>query len=155
MGKYVPVIGALGSLPFVCAYGKVLTFHDLSVERGTKWAQHEVIGQKPVLEWTGEELIKISLSIRFDSSLGVPPLVGLTHLKKMMENHKYKSLVIGGEYLGRFVIESISEERKFHTGVGICTLATAQINLIEYAGKRTISWSQQVSDLSKKFRGLF
>lgn len=155
MGKYVPVIGALGSLPFVCAYGAVLTFNDLSVERGVKWAQHDVIGKKPTLEYTGDELIKVSLSIRFDTSLGVPPIVGLTHLKKMMENHKYKPLVIGGEYVGRFVIESISEERKFHTGAGVCQVATADISLVEYAGKRTISWGKQVSDLSNKFRGLF
>lgn len=148
------LVGVLGSLPFAVAYGKVLTFNDLSVERGAKWAQHDVIGKKPVLEWTGDELVKISLSIRFDSSLGVPPLIGLTHLKGMMENHQYKTLVIGGEYLGRFVIESISEERKVHTGIGVCQIATANINLIEYAGDRTSSWSKQVANLSNKFKGL-
>lgn len=149
------ILGALGSLPFVCAYGKVLTFNDFSVERGTKWAQHEVLYRKPVLEWTGEELIKISLSIRFDSSLNLLPTVGLNHLRKMMENHKWKTLVIGGNYMGRYVIESISEEQKFFTGAGICQVATADISLIEHAGERSKSWAQQVSELSKTFRGLY
>lgn len=155
MSKLVPIIGALGSLPFVCAYGKVLTFNDLSREHSVRWAKHEVIGKKPVLEWVGEDLMTVSLKIRFDTSLGVPPLIGLYHLKKMINNKQVKTLVIGGEYFGRFVIESISEERKYHTGAGVCMVAEATLNLLEWSGPRTNSWSKQVSMLSKRMRGLF
>lgn len=134
MSKSVPVLGTLGSLPFVCAYGYVLTFSDLSREHSTRWAEHEVIGKKPVLEYVGENLATVSLKIRFDTSLGVPPLVGLLRLKKMRENKLYKTLIIGGEYLGRFVIESVSEERKFHTGAGVCMIAEATVSLKEWTG---------------------
>lgn len=149
------LLAAYGSIPFYCSYGKVLTFNDLSVERGAKWAQHEVIGGKPVLEWTGEELVRVSLSIRFDTGLGMPPVIGLNHLKKMLENRKWKPLVVGMEYIGRFVIESISEERTWHTGAGVCQVATASITLIEHAGDRSISWARQVRDLSNTFKGMF
>lgn len=132
MSKSVPVIGTLGELPFVCAYGKVLTFNDLSRDHSTRWAAHEVIGKKPVLEYVGENLATVSFKIRFDTSLGVPPIVGLSRLKKMRENKLYKTLIIGGEYIGRFVIESISEERKFHTGAGVCIIAEATVSLKEW-----------------------
>lgn len=155
MSKLVPVIGALGSLPFVCAYGKVLTFNDLSRDLSVRWARHDVIGKKPVLEWVGEDLMTVTIKIRFDTSLGVPPLIGLDHLKRMINNREVKTLVIGGEYFGRFVIESISEDRKFHTGAGVCTVAEATVNLIEWAGPRTHSWSKLVSQLSKRMKGLF
>ncbi len=155
MGKVVPVMGALGSLPFVCAYGKVLTFNDLSRDMSVRWAKHEVIGKKPVLEYVGEDLAQVTLSIRFDTNLGVPPLIGLDHLKKMLKNKQVKTLVIGGEYLGRYVIESINEERKFHTGAGVCIVAEATVNLIEWAGPRTNSWSEQMAKLSKRMKGLF
>lgn len=131
------VIGCLGQLPFFCAQilnkNMVLTFNDLTRENAVRWARHDVLGKKPILEYVGEDLSKVSLSIRFDTSLGIPPLVGLAHLKKMLENKKYKTLIIGGEYLGKYVIESISETRKFHTGAGVCQVATATVNLIEFA----------------------
>lgn len=126
------VIGSLGQLPFVCSRSKVLTFTDLSRDNAARWAKHEVIGKKPVLEYIGPDLSTASLTIRFDSTLGVPPIVGLNRLKRMLENREYKTLIIGGEYLGRYVIESIGEVRKFHTGAGVCQVAIATINLTEY-----------------------
>lgn len=127
------LIGTLGELPFITAFGRVLTFNDLSRETGARWGQHDVIGKKPKIEYIGPELNTVSLKMRFDTSLGVPPLVGLTRLQRMMENKKYKTLIIGGEYIGRYVIESIGEERRFHTGVGICLIAEANVTLKEYA----------------------
>lgn len=149
MSKLSPVIGALGSLPFVCSYGRVLTFTDLSRDNAARWAKHEVIGKKPVLEYIGQDLSEVSLKIRFDTSIGIPPLVGLNHLKKMLDNGMHKSLVIGGEYLGRYVIESVSEERKYHTGAGVCLVAEATVNLIEWAGPRGTTWETQLERLSK------
>ncbi len=126
------VIGVLGVLPFICSEGFVLTFNGLSRDLSTRWAQHDVIGSKPVLEWIGDDLASVNLSIRFDMSLGAPPMAGLFTLKTMMESREAHMLVIGGEFLGRFVIESISEERKFHTGAGICVVAEASITLKEF-----------------------
>lgn len=128
------VIGTLGQLPFVCAFDKVLTFKDLNRTLTTRWAKHDVIGHKPILEFVGQDLHTASLTIRFDLSLGVPPVVGLLRLKKMIENKQYKTLIIGGEYLGRYVIDNISEERKFHNNMGFCIIAEATISLIEWAG---------------------
>jgi phage protein U len=135
MGYEIPksTIGSLGQLPFICSWKKVLTFSDLSRENSARWAKHEVIGKKPVLEFVGEDLSSVSLSIRFDKSLGIPPAKGLARLKDMLENRLYKTLIIGGEYLGRYVIEQVSETRKFHDGNGVCLVATATIKLTEWA----------------------
>lgn len=128
-------IGTLGQLPFQTAYGSVLTFNDLSRDNSVRWAKHDVIGKKPVLEYVGEELSKISMTIRFDSAIGIPPLDGLDRLNRMMLNKKYKTLIIGGEYLGRYVIESVGETRRFHDGNGVCIVATASISLTEWSGE--------------------
>lgn len=128
------VIGTFGELPFVCSSAAVLTFSDLSRDVSVRWAKHDLIGRKPELEWVGKDLSKVSFKMRFDSSLNVPPVLGLKRLKKMMENKQYKTLIIGGERLGRFVIESVSEARKFHTGAGVCIVAEATVNLIEWVG---------------------
>lgn len=127
-------LGSLGELPFVCSMKKVRTFSDLSRELSVRWAKHDLIGQKPVLEFVGEDLNAVSLKMRFDVSLGIAPKDGLDRLKRMMENKLYKTLIIGGENLGRYVIESISEERKYHAGDGLCLVAEATVNLTEWAG---------------------
>lgn len=127
-------IGSLGELPFVCSEDKVRTFSELTRDLAVRWARHDVIGKKPILEFVGPDLMSASLRIRFDVSLGVSPEEGLDRLKRMMENKQYKTLVVGSETLGRFVIESISEERKYHAGNGTCLVAEATINLMEWAG---------------------
>lgn len=131
MSKLVPVLGVFGAVPFVCAFDKVFTFKDLQRTESVRLAKHEVIGRKPVLEFVGQELDRVSLKVRFDTSLNIPPLVGLMMLKNMMEAHEPHILLIGGEYFGRFVIESVTESRRFHTGAGICMVAEAAIELTE------------------------
>lgn len=125
-------IGSLGQLPFVCSRKKVLTFTDLSRDNAVRWAKHDVIGRKPVLEYIGEDTSTISLTIRLDIALGAPPLIYLNRLYRMMKNGEYKTFIVGGEYIGRYVIKNISEVRKFHTGAGICQVALATLELEEY-----------------------
>lgn len=129
------VIGSLGQLVFKVSSKKMLTFNDLTRTNSARWEKHDVIGGKPVHEFVGFESSKVSLSIRFDISpifAGVPPQKGLDRLKRMLENKMYKTLVVGGEYLGRYVIESIDEERLRHGPNGVCISAIAKINLVEY-----------------------
>lgn len=133
MSKLMPVIGTFGMVTFVCAFDKVFTFKDLTRSRSVRWAKHDVIGAKPVLEYIGPELDKVSLKVRFDTSLNMPPAVGLLGLKKLTDGHESHALTIGGEYVGRFVIDSVSETRRHHTGAGICLVAEATIELTEAA----------------------
>ena len=128
------VVGSLGHLPFICSHDFVLTPNKLSRDHAARWAKHEIIGKKPVLEYIGPDLSTASLTICFDMSLGAPPAILLLRLKKMLENKKYKTLIIGGEYLGKWVMKSVSEDRKFHNGLGVCIKAEATIELEEWAG---------------------
>lgn len=125
------VTGLLGTLPFVCSSNIVNTFKDVNRELATKYVRHDVIGRKPVLEWIGEEPDKINFKIRFDSSLNSPPETGLFLLKQMLDSHRPQRLLLGPRYMGKFVLESISEERRFHTGLGACQIAEATISLTE------------------------
>lgn len=102
-------LGMIGTLPFVCSHEKVMTFSNLQTEQSVRYATHEVIGKKPVLEFIGESLSRVSFQIRFDSTLGFPPNIGLLALRTMMRGGTAKRLLIGPEYMGKYVIESISE----------------------------------------------
>lgn len=68
------VTGLFGLVPFVCSASVVSTFKDVNRELSTRWAQHDVIGQKPTFEWVGHDAVRVSFRMRFDLSLGTPPV---------------------------------------------------------------------------------
>ena len=125
------VLGILGTCPFVCSSDRVLTFNDLNRKTKTRWATHEVIGRKPVVEYIGPDADTISMAIRLDAMMNMAPATWLNLLQTMQESGSSHILIIGGEYFGRFVIESIDEERKYHTGGGIPIVAEAKLSLKE------------------------
>lgn len=125
------LIGTLGKVPFICSHDKVFTFTDLKKAKNIRWARHEVIGKKPTLEHIGEDLSQVTFNIRFDLNKGFPPIVGLRLLGQMAERSESFPLIIGGEYYGKFVINSISEERKYFSGAGVCMIASASLSLTE------------------------
>lgn len=133
MGLGFSLTGLFGKVPFVSSSAIVYTFKDLSVSRSARWATHEIIGKKPKLEYIGPGLTEVSFNIQLNSSLGTPPLVALIMLKKMLEKKQAERLLIGPDYLGKFVIESIGEERKYHNNLGICVSAEVSITLKEAA----------------------
>ena len=126
-------LGLLGTIPFVCSASLALTFKDLQVERTDRWATHEVIGQKPKLEYIGPQLLQVTFSMQLAAALGLSPPIALKALQKVMETHEPQRLLIGSDYLGRFVIESLSESRKHHNNYGQCVFCEVSVTLREAA----------------------
>ena len=125
------VTGLFANIPFVTSSAVCLTFKDLKVERSTRWATHEVIGKKPVVEYVGPGLASVSFTIQLNSLLGMPPIAVLKGLQMLMEKKEAQRLLIGPDYLGKFVIESVSEDRKEHTNLGIPVSGSVTITLKE------------------------
>lgn len=128
------LVGILGALPFTCSDGFVLTFRDFRRNCGERWAKHAVIGSQPVAEWCGTEAQEIDLAISLNAGLGVPPQAGMLMLRSMLEGHEAQRLVIGPEYFGRFVLESISESRKHFSGLGVCIVDEVELKLFSVSG---------------------
>lgn len=127
------MIGCYGSFEFVCAEDQVRTFRDLTRDSSMRWATHEVIGRKPVLEMIGEDLSTVSLKICCDVSLGVPPKKWLAKLQRMLRNGWHKKLIIGTEYFGQFVMEGVSDTFKYFDGQGNVISAEATLSLKEWS----------------------
>lgn len=127
------VIGMFGLIPFYCSRDAVLTFKDLSRTNKMRFAKHDVIGKKPVLEKIGEDLRTVSFSMRLDSALlkNMPVAAAILVYTKLLEQGEAQTLLIGGEIMGDYVIESIEENRKFFTGAGICIGAELTFSLME------------------------
>lgn len=125
------VVGMLGSLPFVCSDSVVFT--PVGVERGAseRYARHDVIGGRPVIEWVGTDADEVSLTIRLDSSLGVAPELGVKLIGMMAESHEAQPLIIGPSYMGTFVVTGISEDRRHSTGAGVCIVDEVRLQLVQ------------------------
>ena len=113
------VTGLFGNIPFVTSSAVCLTFKDLKVERSTRWATHEVIGKKPVVEYVGPGLASVSFTIQLNSLLGMPPIAVLKGLQMLMEKKEAQRLLIG------------PEDRKEHTNLGIPVSGSVTITLKE------------------------
>ncbi len=126
-------IGRYGSLNFICSRDKVQTFKNLSRKRDIRYEQHDVVEKMPMLEFVGYGLYEASFTMRFDLTLGVKPIDCLTKLQNMMDNKMYKWLVVGEEFLGRYVITSITENHIHHAADGTLLVAEATVELKEWS----------------------
>ena len=122
-------IGVLGYLPFVCSDAVVNTISGMSQEHGENYAEHKVIGGRPVLEWVGRNTSTYTIEMRLDSSLGTMPSVIVAGLKKMMQAHRPVPLLVGPSYCGQVVVEGVSVTSQRWTGMGVLLVATVSVKL--------------------------
>jgi len=120
-------IGVLGYLPFICSDSVVNTISGMSQEHGENYAEHKVIGGRPVLEWVGRNTSTYSIEMRLDSSLGTMPSVVIAGLKKIMQAHKPVPLLVGPQYCGQVVQEGVSVTGEYWTGIGVLQVAEVSV----------------------------
>lgn len=126
------MIGSLGNIVLEASADLVRTWHSASRTGKARWARHEVLGRKPLLEHTGPDLETFELSIRLDAGLGLNPSAELDALRAMRDNAEPQVLTLGGRVHGYFVLENLSETMRNTDARGRITLAEASLSLVEY-----------------------
>ena len=122
--------------------GQVLSVSD---DCGASYAEHALIGRKPKLQYTGDNLRTFELSITLHWLSGGPeqpqaggPQLLLSRLNAAVAAHKPLPFSWGeGTYEGEFVGESISLEREDTTAEGHILAATYSLTLKEFADNNT------------------
>lgn len=127
-------IGSYGPVTFTASEQQVRTFSGLQIQRKARFARHEVINSKPLLEHTGDDLDAVSFSMRFDIALGVNPRTEMAALAAIKEAGEAYPLVIGGTVLADYVITDLSEEWRRIDGRGNVLVASVNVQLLEYVG---------------------
>ena len=123
----------LGDIEFTVAGGISGMEHSGSAD----WAEHARIQGKPLLEWMGEGLDECNLTIELHPVLGDPE-ERLRALRQAKSQHQPLAFVMGsGEYLGAYVIKTISNTLRRATATGQIKAATVQLSLTEYTGTFT------------------
>lgn len=130
------MIGSFGNTAFVASSQQVRTFRGRSRSKEARFAQHDLILKKPVLEFIGPGLITESFVMRLDAGMGVNPSDEIDRLTQVLDQGEAQPMVIGGNFLGRYVIESMRETHKVYDNRGGLILADVTLNLKEYADDR-------------------
>ena len=124
------VTGAFGRVGFLCSEDLVFTYKDVSIRKSARFAKHDVLLRKPVLEYLGPESRTVSFTVQVHASLGVPPLIAARLLESMVDGRAYR-LQLGPSYLGKFVLESVEQTQKVHNGHGVCLFVEMKLSLKE------------------------
>ena len=128
---FLGVLGFFGKVPFTCSSEQVATFKDLGITHSSRYATHDVIGEKPVSEYIGPSKKEISFKMTLSAQYNSPPLLYVTVLKNMLESGESHHLCFGPEYMGKFILTGFKEDRKFFNGQGIPIVTDVSLTLIE------------------------
>lgn len=127
------MIGSLGDAVFTVSDWRVFTFRGFNRSGAPRIEEHAVIGVKPKLEYTGPGLDTINFSVRLDRFLGVTPEDEIDKMHEAMTIGQVVPLIIGGRYLGRWVITALDESHLHYNGLGRLIVAEVMISLKEVA----------------------
>lgn len=127
-------IGSLGEVAFEVSTEKIMTVNNMSKSYSAKYAEHEIIGDKPILEFTGANLRTISFEIQIHAEWGYNPKEEVKKLVEYCEGGEVLTFILGDGPVGdnKWIIESIEETDEMFTGTGEVLYCKANINLKEY-----------------------
>ena len=106
-------------------------FRGLGRSAPGRYQQHDVVGQKPVLEFIGPGLEQISFDMRFDVGLGINPIAEIDKLRAARDAATIMPLTIGGSFLGDWIIEDVKDSWDRVDNRGTLLVASVSVSLKE------------------------
>lgn len=128
-------VGSMGDIPFVVTYGKIRTFSDYGRSGSGRWAKHDLIGRKPVMEFLGPDVEKVSLKIQLRTDHGINPESELGRLRKMRDTGAVFPFILGGAPVSDnyWLLEDIGENVSYWRAGGKILSVSVDITLTEYS----------------------
>lgn len=128
-------VGSMGDIPFVVTYGKIRTFSDYGRSGSGRWAKHDLIGRKPVMEFLGADVEKVSMKIQLRTDHGINPESELGRLRKMRDTGAVFPFILGGAPVSDnyWLLEDIGENVSYWRAGGKILSVSVDITLTEYS----------------------
>lgn len=128
-------VGSMGDIPFVVTYGKIRTFSDYGRSGSGRWAKHDLIGRKPVMEFLGPDVEKVSTKIQLRTDHGINPESELGRLRKMRDTGAVFPFILGGAPVSDnyWLLEDIGENVSYWRAGGKILSVSVDITLTEYS----------------------
>lgn len=127
------MIGSLGEVVFSVSSEYIKTFQNFNLKKTARITQHDVIGQKSVLEFGGAGLLEGTLDIQLRADLGVNVEQEIGVLMAMMDDGFICPFILGSAYIGDYLISDVSAAFNIIRHDGITQSATVSVSIKEYA----------------------
>lgn len=128
--------GIFGAIIFGRARGRIQTFEELDRKYSGRFETHMVHLRKPLLEWAGNDILKIDMTVHLNAAWCGDPLPLLAEWHFFHENALAAPLIIGGKPMGPglslFVITEISEHHKHWLPKGRLIAVELSVQFQEY-----------------------
>ena len=128
-------IGNFGSLiTFETSDARILSPQNIKREVSSRWATHSRIGKKPLRQFLGADVEKVTFTIKLDARHGIRPRTTIDQIEKHVRSGTPESLIIGGKKVGssKMTINSISETWDEVWNGGELVRASLDLTLEEY-----------------------
>ena len=128
------MIGTMFGMVFEVKDDGILTFRDLSGSAGADWASHDIIGRKPMAQWTGPKARTYTVTIVLMAKYGVRPRATLERLQRYAESGAVDWFVVGSAPLtpNQMKINSVSDSWDVVLNRGELVQCTVELELEEY-----------------------
>ena len=105
------MIGYFGKIIFETSDKRILNFINFKRDVKGRWEHHDVIGKKPISEFTGPDLDTITFTINLNGNNGVKPRDEMELWNKYVSQGFASVLVVGGKPIGinKWDVQSVSD----------------------------------------------
>lgn len=127
-------IGSLGSIVFEVSSRKVRTFRDLKRTHKARFATHNLIGNKPMLEYIGPDVAEITFTMQLSASLGINPTAEADRVRNLCESGEAMYFVLCNQTVGQYpwVVEGVGESVDTIDNNGRVIMTQIDVTLKEY-----------------------
>lgn len=128
------IVGFLNDIPFLASSAIVRTFSGFSRNGEGRWENHEIIGEKPIMEFLGPGTESISFSMLLRADQGINPMKEIEKLQELRDKGTVFPLIIGNEPVGEhfWVLKSLSYDVNYWSRFGKAVSIEASVTLSEY-----------------------
>ncbi|MDT3693611.1 MAG: phage tail protein [Mucispirillum sp.] len=128
------MLGSYGKITFKVTEKEIKIFNDFQITRKARYAAHERINNKPLLQFMGLDADSISFNMQLVQGLTGDVSDDLKTLQDMFKKAEVHPLFLGQKKLGSFVIESMSEAYSMMDNFGNLEIVNVSLSLREYIG---------------------
>lgn len=123
------IVGSLEDILFSVSSNTIRTFNGMNRSGSARIEHHMPINGQPVAEFIGPDVQQITFNMELKQNFNINVNNALESLRDKRDLGEICTLIIGGNYLGDWLISEVGESHNLHNRRGRLVGATASITL--------------------------
>lgn len=128
-------IGSFGDIVFIVSNKKILSYEDFQRIISPRWKEHNVLANKPLLEFEGPGADEISFTIVLSAGMGINPEAQMAKIRDFARRGKKALFIRGGKpiSINHWVIDKAVERHQITDNKGNILKMAVELSLKEHA----------------------